>query len=283
MIGTKLIEELVQSVSISYLIKGNDRVSLLLLAAPENGKTTIAASARNDTASFIAVISGRSVLKEIKEKPTLEYFVFNDMSCIRALSDTATNLLITLLNQITRGEKGSVSFAGGQVEQIEREIGIIGCMPMSVFTDHRAKWKELGFVSRMLPFAYSYSESLTAEIKDAIDAQKVMNGQAYGKLHTRLKRVKKNPIFVSMKETDTLLLRSLADERASQLGQIGIRLLKNYHSLIRAHALLMGRRCVNQDDMKFIWDVDKFVSISACSELKNTSIQEFKMKIKEGV
>src|SRR5258708_6782663 len=118
LIGTKLIEELVQSVSISNLIQGNDRVSLLLIAAPENGKTTIAASAKNESASFVSIITGRSVLKEMKEKPKIEYFVFNDMSCIRALSDTATNLLVCLLNQITRGEKGIVAFAGGTVEEI---------------------------------------------------------------------------------------------------------------------------------------------------------------------
>ena len=70
MLGVKLIEELVQSVAISHLIKDGDRVSLLLLADPENGKTTVAASAKCDHVEFVSVITGRTILKAIKEKPS---------------------------------------------------------------------------------------------------------------------------------------------------------------------------------------------------------------------
>ena len=280
MLGVKLIEELVQSVAISHLIKDGDRVSLLLLADPENGKTTVAASAKCDHVEFVSVITGRSILKAIKEKPSLEYLIFNDLSCIRALSQTASNLLIVLLNQITRGEKGSVAFAGGPPEQIEREIGIVGCLPMTIFSDHRSRWKEIGFVSRMLPFAYGYSETLIMEIKDSIDYRPAQRKNEYDKLSRRISKIKKIQIPIRIKSNHVSFVRKLADERASELGQMGIRLLKNYHTLVKAHALLFQRKIVNESDLRFLMDVDSFISLNACKQLESVSIQEFNKRLK---
>ncbi len=265
MIGTKLFEELVQSVALSHLVKGYDRISLLFLASPESGKTTIATSAECKHILRVGVLSGRSVLKEMKDHKDVEFLLFNDMGAIRALTVPAQNLLIVLLNQLVLGEKGIVAFAGKDADKIERPIGIIGCLPWEVFRDHRSKWQTLGFVSRMLPVAYSYGGELIAEIKDQVDLGKQ---HAAARPRSKLKPPRGKQIEVRVPNVIIRKIRNLSDERAKKLGEKGIRLLQSYHSLIRAHALLGKRRDVTQGDLLFLRGVDHFVSVTECKELE---------------
>src|SRR5262245_52841326 len=258
MIGTVLIESLVQSVALTHRIAGYPRANLLLLAAPESGKTTIATAADAKHVQRIAVISGRSILREVREHKDTEFLLFNDLSAVRAMSNTATNLLIVILNQITQDERGTVAFAGDTPEKIERQLGIIGCLPFKTFVDHRARWRELGFVSRMIPFCYSYPFELVARIKDSIDS-----GPHAKRRQPQAKAIKPPDAQVCIRCSDALTreVRNMADARSITLEQIGIRLLANYHTLVRAHALRDGRKHVTDKDLEFLRAVDAHVSI----------------------
>jgi hypothetical protein len=263
-IGTKLVENLTQAVALSHLVKGHKRVSLLLLAAPESGKTTIATAARCDHICQVAVISARSILKELRDNKKTEFLLFNDLSAVRAMSTPAVNLLVVMLNQLTQDERGLVAFAGKAAEHITREVGVIGCMPFDTFTDHRARWKELGFISRMVPFAYSYPQTLIATIKNGIDGGA---GKTNAAPLRKMPRANRTPRLVQIDPAFTRRVRHLADNRAANLNQLGIRLLQNYHCLIRAHALLHKREKVTQDDLEFLRAVDHHVSITTCRPL----------------
>lgn len=263
LIGTTLVEDLVQTVACSHLIAERDRVGLLLLAAPESGKTTIACAARSKHVHPVSVITARSVLAELANKDT-EFFLFNDMAAIRSLSKQTSALLIVILNQIVNGETGIASFAGQTQYKIERPIGIIGCMPFKLFADKRSAWREMGFVSRMLTFSYSYGPDIVAKIKNGIDLDRMK------KAHARPMPAvnQQTPVHVTIhRKSDTRLVRTLADKRAEELGQVGIRMLHHYHTLVRAHALKHGRVKVNDDDMEFLTAVDQYVSITECRPL----------------
>jgi hypothetical protein len=264
MIGTRLVEELVQSVALSHRVKGHKRCSLLLLAAPESGKTTITTAAHAKHVCRIAMITGRSILKEVKDNRETEFLLFNDLTAVRAMSPSAAALMVVLLNQLTQDERGIVAFAGKETEHITRSVGIIACLPFETFRDHRAKWKELGFVSRMIPFAYSYNAELVAEIKNAIDKEQSDHTR---KPRRKFPRVAARPIAVHCADRHVFVIRTLADNRARELGQLGIRLLHNYHSVTRAHALLFGRSRVTDDDIDFLRQLDRYVSITVCQPL----------------
>lgn len=278
MIGTKLIEEFVQSIALTHKVKGYSRVSALLLADPESGKTTITTATKCTHVTPIAIMTGRSVLKEVNENPHTEFLLFNDLTAIKAMSTPASNLLVVFLNQLTQDERGKVGFAGKENDEIKRPVGIIGCIPFKTFKDRRARWLELGFMSRMIPFAYKYDLELVMRIKDSID-----NGT-----HSKLKSAtdKMPKVKIKQMEIDTVdqklnrEIRYLADSRAVKLGEIGIRLLSNYHCLVRAHALLDGRRKVSVDDLDFLRAVDQHVRIDACTVLVPESISRKKFKHK---
>lgn len=265
MIGTTVIESLVQATALSHLIRGQKRVSLLLMAAPESGKTTIATAATAKHICRVAVISGRSIIQQARENKHIEFLLFNDLSSVRAMSPSAVNLLVVILNQITQDEPGIVAFAGKDVDVIDRTIGVIGCIPFATFADHRAKWKELGFISRMIPFAYQYPKTLVATIKDGIDGGE---GRANSVTARRMPKAGRRQHEIKMSSDMTRRVRHLADARAVELKQLGIRLLQNYHCLIRAHALLHKRASVTREDFEFLTAVDAHVSITDCRELE---------------
>lgn len=265
MIGTSLVEELVQSVALSHLVKNQKRVSLLMLAAPESGKTTILSAANASHVRRVAVISGRSILKEVKDKPETEFLLFNDLSAVRAMSASAVGLLVLILNHYVMGETGIVAFAGKETEEITRPVGVLACLPFKTFVDHRARWREMGFISRMVPFSYHYDRELVARIKDTIDDGNHHEHAAPRRAMPKHKRQK--PVAIAMNREFTRHVRNLADARAATLDQLGIRLLQNYHCLIRAHALLFKRNAVTKDDLDFLRHVDRFVSITHCEPL----------------
>ena len=261
MIGTSLIESLVHCVTISHKIAHYRRLGLLLLAAPESGKTSIVMANGAKHVLPIAVITGRSVEVLIGQSPEVEYIAFNDLTAIRALSHEAQMLLITLLNQITQDERGTIAFAGQRPTEITRPLGVIACLPFHTFSHHRARWKEIGFVSRMLPFAYSYPDHLVATIKDSIDH---VNGSPR---KIRPRTIRKSPVAIRCSSGHTKTIRDLADRKAIKLGQLGLRLLSSYHCLVRAHALRAGRRLVTVNDIDFLVDVDRHISITDCEPL----------------
>ncbi len=269
MIGTKLVEELVQAVALSHRVKGFKRCSLLLLAAPESGKTTITRAANCNHVLPVAVISGRSVVHEANTNPSVEFLLFNDMTTIRAMHTAAVNLLISLLNQCVQDERGIIAFAAKEKDEIKRSIGIIGCLPFKTFTDHRSRWREMGFISRMIPFAYEYGDELVAEIKDSIDTG---NHNQRAQPRQKMPRIVRRPVSVKVSAAFTKEIRRLADSRAKQLGQLGIRLLQNYHCLVRAHALISKRTVVTKDDLVFLREVDKFVSVNSCTPLNGDHV-----------
>jgi hypothetical protein len=260
LVGTSLVEDLVQSVALSHRIKDRERIGVLLLAAPENGKTTIATAAESDHVRKIAVITARSVMQLTGEKD-VEFLLFNDLSVIKALSKPTVALLINTLNQVTQGETGDAMFAGQTSVSIQRQLGIIGCMPFKVFSDRRSHWHEQGFISRMLPFAYSYNAELVATIKDGIDRG---NGKPKPK---PMPKVPEKQITIRMSDKHTKSVRALSDAKAASLKQVGIRLLNHYHTLVRAHALRHGRKVVNDSDLDFLRAVDSFISITECKPL----------------
>lgn len=253
-----------QAVALSHQVKNYRRCSLLMLASPESGKTTIATAASCPHVRAIAIMSGRSILREVNDHPAIEFLLFNDLTAIRALSPTAANLLVTMLNQLTQDERGAVAFAGQEVAEIKRPAGIIGCLAFKTFTDHRARWKEMGFISRMIPFAYEYGDELIAEIKDSIDSGA---HKKHARPGAKMPKERHQSVYVSMNAEYSRAVRRLSDARAKQLGQLGIRLLQSYHALVRAHAILMKRAEVNADDMRFLRAVDAYVSIQKCTPL----------------
>ena len=254
---TKLIEELVHCAVLSHFIEGFPPVSILLLAAPESGKSQITSTLKE--VPVLADLTGKGVgfLLDAGYRTA----ILNDMSYIAGLSPRTIIYLSSHLNQgMTEGGAKLLSANPDGIQSHGGKgcINIIGCMPREIFNRHSAAWQMCGFISRLLPFAYSYPEDVIIKIKNGIEqgSRESLKSSVEGlkKRPEKQKRIK-CPIKI------VNCIRQMADWRAENImGTIGFRLLSYYHCLIRAHCLLRKGTIVNLADLRFLSKVDQHIN-----------------------
>jgi hypothetical protein len=143
--------------------------------------------------------------------------------------------------------------------------GIIACITLDLATDGRSWWNKIGFASRLLPFAFSHSGSLTLKIKSMIDA-----GSAKADPPKRELRVPNSLMAVKFDDKYVRKVREMADAKAKELDDpTGYRRLKQFRALACGHALrrTFKRVAVNQEDIDFLDRVYKYISYTKLNPL----------------
>jgi hypothetical protein len=261
MIGVKLVQDLCDCIVLSHHVAKFDPVSVLLVAGPETGKSTI--SSNTTKVPIMAMVTGVGLRKWIKENPETHTIVLNDMSFLNGLGSRTVILLNSLLNQyMTDSSKPMTTAMPKETETTTpgRCLNIIGCIPSEIFRRYRKSWKEDGFQSRLLIFNYDYTEKLTIQIKNGVDS---------GLMHDMRKRavdditLPEKTVTVNCSDKIQDMVRELSDRRAKFiLREKGIRLLSHYNSLVRSHTLLriQGKKLpavVSMEDLEFLVRVDQ--------------------------
>lgn len=265
MIGVQLVQDLCDCVVLSHRVDKFDPISVLLVAGPETGKSTI--SSNTAKVPIMAMVTGVGLRKWIKENPETHTIVLNDMSFLNGLGSRTVILLNSLLNQyMTDSSKAMTTAMPKETETTTpgRCINLIGCIPSQIFRKYRKSWKEDGFQSRLLLFNYDYPEKLTIEIKNGVDAGKMHNMRERAQTEVA---VPDKAITVQCSDKIQSMVRELSDRRAELiLKEKGIRLLSHYNSLIRSRTLLriQSRKhlpaVVSMDDLDFLVQIDQHVN-----------------------
>jgi hypothetical protein len=255
MIGNQLIRELVETVILSGKLKDTRPISLLLIATPESGKTSVVLERPCKAIKAFSDLTGKGIQLVLQQKPEITHIIINDMVAVLSHRQNVNKFTMSVLNAMT--EEGFMSsatpsgiedFQGGQK-------GIITSLTTDLVADERNWWNKIGFVSRMLPFCYSYPEELIIAIKNGIDEGSKEKQPKDFIPPASLKIVKYSQEFVAK-------VRRIADIRSQILEEVGIRRLKQYHTMVQSHALLRnyGSPEVNQSDVDFLSEIDLFVT-----------------------
>lgn len=263
-IGMELIRELVETVILTGKIKDVYPVSLLLIASPESGKTSIVLDRPCKSVAVFTDVTGRGIQMILQQKKEITHIVINDLVAVLSHKQTVNKYTISVMNALTEEGISSIATPAGIETFDHGRKGIITSLTSDMANDARNWWNKVGFASRMLPFCYRFPDKLIIEIKDHIDS----NG---GKHH----KVKANPEFktpekqVAIEYPDAILksARRVTDIRSTMLGEQGMRRLKQYHALIQAHALQQGRREVTEADLDFLCKVDLYCSFDTPRDL----------------
>jgi hypothetical protein len=271
-IGTELLRELIETVILTGKVKGIAPVSLLLIAAPESGKTSVVLERGCKSIEAYADITGRGIHTVIKSNPDLTHIVINDLVACLSHKQSVNRYTIAQLNAITEEGITHIATPGGIEKFEDGKRGIIASLTYSLVKDARHWWNKIGFTSRMLPFCYMYPADLIVQIKSDIDLhqQSGNNGSApppYKKPKDFI--VPKNTIAVEYPASHVKEIRRIADVRAVILREQGMRRLKQYHALAQAHALWRKRNSptVTEKDVEFIARIDKYVSYDEAQAL----------------
>lgn len=262
--GVELIQELVETTLLTGRVWNAAPVSLLLIAPPEAGKTSIVLAPNSSNALVLTDVTGKALQQLCTMQPQISHFILTDMITVMAHREVVVKYTLTMLNAMTEEGIKRVAFPGA-VEQFEfGRRGIIACLTQPLVTDRRNWWNKTGFASRMLPFNYDYSERLTIRIKEAIQL-----GREDIEAPSKGFRVPTIAIKVGIGSNAARALRRLADHTGRRLAEKGFRRQKQFRTLARAHALRRQWReaKVEQEDISFLARVEPFMSYTQARPL----------------
>ena len=259
MIGTELLRETIETVILTGKVKSLEPVSLLLIAAPESGKTSVVLQKNCKSIQAFTDVTGKGLHEILKANRDLTHIVLNDMVATLSHKQSVNKYIIAQLSAMT--EEGITAVASPRgVELFDvGKRGIIASLTLDLVRDSRHWWNRIGFTSRMLPFCYNYTRKMIIEIKDSIDLAQT-NGHAKEKAKNF--PVPLREANVEYSEAMNAEIRRIADLRSATLGEQGMRRLKQYHAMVQAHALWRTRKSpeVNSKDVEFVKRMDLYVS-----------------------
>lgn len=258
LLGVELIKEMVETVILTGRVKGFAPVSLLLIAAPESGKTSVVLERPCKAALALTDVTGKGIQEICKLQPSLSHIIINDMVAVMAHKQTVNRFTLSMLNAITEEGIQAVAYPGSIQNFANGRRGVIACLTTDLANDGRSWWNKIGFTSRMVPFCFEHSEQLTIRIKESIDA-------GVQKANTPASEfvIPELPINVKVDPKHIREIRRLADVQSERLQEKGYRRLKQYHCLARAHAIRRGNwknAVVNESDVDFLRRLQIFVS-----------------------
>ena len=251
MFKTKLIEDFIALSLYSVYVKNADSVSVLIIAKPESGKTSILKKFSDNKgilwlsdASYIGLLDAVTSNKDIKT------LVVPDMLKLIAKSKVAKMSLFTFLNElIEEGIKEVHSYKSKVKLDSFLRCNLIGATTGIDFFETRGLMERDGFLSRLIPFSYSYSKEDVQRIKDMISKGEVFKEE---KIKLKLPSVPKK---IEQNFDVNERIKDLSEELASGYG---FRLQRNLQTLCMASALMRGDKEVKMEDFELIYKMSRY-------------------------
>lgn len=261
MVGVELLRELVETVILTGKVSGSDPTSLLIIAEPESGKTSVVLERPCKAVEVFTDITGRGLHYVLLQNHDMSHIVINDMVAVLSHKQSVNKYTISQLNAVTEEGICKIASPGGIQEFKCGRKGIIASLTIDLVKDGRCWWNKVGFSSRMLPFCYSYPEALTIKIKAVIDDETA--GLLPPTRQAKEFTVPAHSVNVTYEQKYIKEIRYIADIRSQLMNEQGFRRLKQYHALAQAHAILRNgfrKAIVGDQEVEFMRHVDLFVS-----------------------
>lgn len=245
----------------AYIQDESQPISALLVCVPEAGKTDEIKQASllpgilyptDMTAFGILTTYGQDLMNRV-----IRHILIPDLITPLSKRWETSASFISFLNQLC--EEGIVevrTFALSQKFQQPVKCGIIACITPKQLQDRRHRWMSMGFMSRMLPISWSYSNPVQVEIFDFICGRKYRDGKLWEY---------KFPSADVKVELPIALAKELVPYTftfAQTQATYGFRYQKHLQRLAMASAIVNGREVVNKSDIDDIKDLIRFLNIN---------------------
>lgn len=271
MIGLEFIEEILKLTLYSaYIADEEQPISLLLCANAEAGKSEqVKKSVQLDHVLIYSDVTAYGILQNYGDaimKRNIRHILIPDL--ITPMSkrwETASSFISFLNMLIAEGIIEIRTYAFSKKFQQPVKCGMIACITPSELHDKRHKWLGMGFMSRVLPVSWDYTDKQQLEILKYI-AMRNYQLEKLWSFKFPIDDIKvKLPYDLAMRMIDISLNYCKDSARDSQ-KLYGFRYQKHLQRLMIASAIADGRDIVNQDDF------DKTVQLSSFLNLKFNKI-----------
>jgi hypothetical protein len=259
----KDIDPLVEMVRLNLLtpyIRNQKPNSLLIIAPPESGKTEVMKKfAVNKNVAYLSDVTAYGIQRDYFraiEDGEVRHIIIPDLLKPLSRKESTVKSFTTMMNGlIEEGIAGISTFASARPQSAKHvKCGLITAITSDEFRDNRHNWKRIGFLSRLIPFSYSYGLPTVNKIFEYI------LGLDYFKEREIQLTVpnQDREIRLPRKYAQAILPATATIARAQET--YGFRLQKQFQALLQASALDKGRNVVSKADVQRVLRLMQWVN-----------------------
>ena len=224
--------------------------SLIIIAKPESGKTEVMRKfAINKNVAYLSDVTAYGIQRDYLSKMEageVRHVIIPDLLKPLSRKESTVNTFITMMNSlIEEGVAAMSTYAtsGPLVFKKPVRCGLVTAITGEEFRDHRHNWKKKGFLSRTVPFSYSYGIGTVNKVFETILELHYLKER-----EIKLDIPKQDKEIRLLKKFARSILPSTATIAKAQ-DTYGFRLQKQFQALLQASALDHNRKSVNASDV----------------------------------
>ena len=266
MILVNRLSDAIETAYQSIYVKGETPLSLLLIADTDHGKSNLILNYIPDvdhlSVERLSDVSAMGIYRAVKDKVDPVAIVIPDFHAVlshrASVTEGTLNALMTLL------QDGALKISVGPGEPIElhgKRASLITAMTPGILNGRAGRWRKLGFLRRLLPVHYAYSDQTAKLIHNSIRS---------GEYHVKLPRFK-----LAVNTTQIVLIPRPLDEQIQNLAEVvsiqlenrGFTAHKFFRVYAQARALMHSRNKVNEQDVKELVAFSRFCNLEKAQEI----------------
>jgi hypothetical protein len=248
--GLAPVIELVTTVLWSGQVADERPLSLILVASPGTGKTSVLEMLECATAKFFSDFTSREIMQVLKDKPQLTHLMLGDFLAVFGHAKGTVKLSINLLSRLTGDNVNLMPWSGEEIKP--RRMGFLTAIPPDDLNKReiRSHVRSGGFASRFIIAKYRYS-------RKAIE-----NGHKYireGKYRDRKPYrvdIETGSFKVNVPKAIAVKLEALS--RGLQHEQVGFREHHHIRTLACSIARMNSRNTVTEADYEKVVELADF-------------------------
>lgn len=242
-------------------IKNEKPLSLIVGANPESGKTEVLRLFKeNDGVVYLTDCTAHGLTKEVLpriEAGTVHHIMIPDLLNPLSRRESTVKTFTTFMNSLIEEGIAEIStYAQGMtMRKTDLRCGLLTAITRDKLMDKRHEWAKMGFLTRALPFTYSYSQQQVREIMEYIIDEKYHDEQ---KLKMKMPR---NAKEVKLPKPLARMILPEAYKFADAEKTYGFRMQKQLQVMMKSIALYNRRTKCNKKDFRELMYLMQWINL----------------------
>lgn len=289
MVGVDDILDILKVTVYSGALKGENPLSVMLIASVGSGKTSMVKKTASKTrVEKVEVGKGKdkktveirkvdgSVLYSTACTPyalytryghelkngKIKHLVIPDFLSILNLPKFQMMSVVQFYNQLIEEGIMSIESRDGRfLSQIPVTVGLITTIAYQDFMKRKDELGAVGFLSRLLPISFKYKNNTAESIRNAVKAKEYLTDPT----NFNIKLPPETEVELPIDQADVIEAIAVATKDAND--ELGVRRQKQLQVFCMANALMQGRDTVSAEDTTKMMEYMKFFSYKCSQEI----------------
>jgi len=252
------LSKIIECALISPYVRNEKPLSLMIVAKPEHGKTSIMKLYRqNKGVAYVTDCTAYGLTRDLLPKMVtgeIKTLMIPDLLTPLSKSAKTRQTFVAFLNNLI--EEGIVKITTyAQIWTQDVNCNVITAVTDQALKDGRHEWAKIGFLSRFIIFSYSYSLSTVMEI---------LNHYSNHALATDSVRLQlpKNLQNIELSQQIAEKLNPVAMKVGEQFELHGIRAKINFRNLLKCLAYRNARKVVTDAEYREFLELADYMNFS---------------------